>query len=92
MDYPKVSGWTHFVLNYIGPNNGEGIELFKDGAEAKNSTARTPLNRSTPNGRIVVGRYYTNGDNQYTSFEIDELFLFNHVLNSKDVQHLYESV
>ena len=93
MNYLKPSGWTHFVLNYIGPNNGEGIELFRDGAEAVNSTTRTPPSgyRSTPNGRLVVGRYTTNGASKYTSLQIDELFLFNHVLNSKDVQHMYES-
>ena len=92
MKYPKLSGWTHFALNYIGPNNGEGIELFRDGAEAVNCTTRTPGNRSTPNGRIVVGRYYTDGNYWYPSLHIDELFLFSHVLNSKDVQHMYESV
>ena len=80
------------MLNYIGPNNGEGIELFKDGAEAANSTTRTTTHHSAPDGRLVIGRYATDRDNQYTSLEIDELFLFNHVLNSKDVQHMYESV
>ena len=92
MNYPKPSGWTHFALNYIGPNNGEGIELFRDGAEVVNSTTRTITHRSTPDGRLVVGRYTTDRDNQYTSLQIDELFLFNHVLDSKDVQHMYQSV
>ena len=92
MNYRNVSGWTHFALNYIRPNNGEGIELFRDGAEAVNSTTREITHRSDPDGRLVVGRYSTDTDNQYTSLEIDELFLFYHVLSSEEVQYMYESV
>ena len=26
--HPRLTGWIHVVLNYIGPNNGQGIRIF----------------------------------------------------------------
>ena len=33
-----LSQWTHVVCNFIGPNNGEGIELWIDGVTKLTST------------------------------------------------------
>ena len=30
--------WTHFVLNYLGPNEGQGIRIFYNGAEVGTDT------------------------------------------------------
>ena len=29
------TGWTHVVMNYIGPSNGQGIRLFFDGKKLR---------------------------------------------------------
>ena len=28
---PPTSGWVHAVLNFIGPNEGQGIRIYNDG-------------------------------------------------------------
>ena len=36
----KTSEWTHIVLNYIGPNDGQGIQIYQDGVLARNQTIK----------------------------------------------------
>ena len=73
-DHTLPTGWTHIVLNYIGPNNEQGIRVFSDGAEVASDTVKDTSN-SYPagDGRIVVGRYLTNQDQKYASIQVDEL-------------------
>ena len=56
------SRWTHVVLNYIGPNNGEGIMIFINGLLVKSDTTRAGGSYQAEDGRIVVGRYNTDMD------------------------------
>ena len=34
------TGWTHIILNYLGPSNGEGIRIYYDGAEVASDTTK----------------------------------------------------
>ena len=86
------TGWTHLVLNYIGPNDGQGIKVYYDGAEVENDTIKCGGSRSAGDGRIVVGRIYTNSDEDYTSMQIDELIFFNKALSTTDIKLLYSAV
>ena len=79
------------MLNYIGPDNGEGIKIYKDGIEVASDTTKVATPRSARDGRIVVGRYYTNYDGYYASVQVDELIYFNSVLTSAEVQSIYNS-
>ena len=79
------SGWTHIVLNYIGPENGEGCQLFLDGVLTGNDVTKTVDTFSTGHGRVVVGRVYTDTDQQYTGAEVDELLFFNQALSEQQV-------
>ena len=88
---PKSTGWTHLVLNYIGPNNGEGVRMFIDGTEVVNGTDKSATLKSAGDGRIVVGRVYTNKDQNYASVQVDELIYFYAALTSDDVQSIYNS-
>ena len=38
--HPKSTEWTHIVLNYIGPNNGEGINIYCNGTEVDSDTTK----------------------------------------------------
>ena len=58
--HPNPSGWTHFLLNYIGPNNGGGIRMFYNGQQVSTDTEKLSIERSAGDGRLVVGRGYTN--------------------------------
>ena len=39
--HPTLAGWTHVVLNYIGPNNGEGIRVYYNGTEVYSDTDKS---------------------------------------------------
>ena len=36
----KPSGWFHIVVNYIGPDEGEGIRIYHNGVEVANATTK----------------------------------------------------
>ena len=89
------TGWTHIVLNYIGPNDGEGIRVYDDGQEVEVVGGRVKDSRIPPpagDGRIVVGRGYTDKDADYASMVIDELIFFNKALSTTDIKLLYYEV
>ena len=91
MFHSKPSGWTHVVLNYIGPNDGEGIRGYVNGVEVASDTTKTNASHSAGDGRIVVGRFKTDTDLSYASVHVDELIYFEASLTNDDVQSIYNS-
>ena len=92
VSHTKPTGWFHFVLNYIGPNDGEGIRVYYDGIEvASYTTSGSGLNLSGV-GRIVVGREYTDVNFYYTTLHLDELIFFNRSLTSDEITALATAV
>ena len=91
---PTPTGWFHIVLNYIGPNNGEGIRMFINGAEVASKTTKSvsSYTPSSGDGRIIVGRTFTNSYERYTSLQIDELVYFNQDLNTEEIIQLYNDL
>ena len=87
----RPTGWFHAVLNYIGPNDGEGIRLFLNGAVVISDTTGSAQSASVGNGRIVVGRIFPDRDQDYTSVQVDELIYFNAALTIDHVQSIYNS-
>ena len=83
------SGWTHIVLNYIGSGTGEGIRVFYNGQQVASDTTSWGYIRHAPNGKIVIGRVYTDHSVYYSSVQIDHLALFNRALNSTEISALY---
>ena len=90
-DHPRPTGWTHIVLNYIGPNNGQGIRIYEDGAEVASDTTKGEGVYPAGDSRIVVGRYYTDRDEYYLSVEVDDPIYFNAALASDEVRSIYNS-
>ena len=89
----KLTEWTHIVLNYIGPNNGQGIQIYYNGQEVESDTIKDAArSHSAGDGRVVLGRLYTNSDDYYGSVEIDELLFFNQTLSNDDINALYNAV
>ena len=84
------SGWTHIVLNYIGPD--DGIRMYYGGEEVTNTSTKNTYPVQQGNGRIVIGRVYTDFDNHYASLQMDELIFFNASLTSNQVERIYDSV
>ena len=86
----KSSEWTHVVLNYLGSN--EGIQIFFDEELKESDTTKALFTESAADGRIVVGRRYTDRNRLYGSIELDELIFFNQALTVDDIETLHQSV
>ena len=86
---PKPSGWTHIVLNYLGPNNGQGIRIYHNGTEVASDTTKASHGFSAGDGRIAVGRYRTNRNDHYGNAQVDELIFFNQALSQDDITMLH---
>ena len=82
------SGWTHVVLNYIGLEDGQGIWIYYDGVQTGSDTTRNPNSYETGDGRIVIGRLYTEWDTNYASVQLDELIFFNTKLTDSEIRML----
>ena len=86
---PRPTGWTHIVLNYFGPNNGEGLTVFYDGEKVGGDNSKNEeLLSVSGDGRIVVGRRWTDSDREYTSVQVDELIFFNQALSNENINSL----
>ena len=89
-DVPKVNNqWIHLVLNFIGPNGGQGIQAFKDGTLREFSRYGASNTYTAGDGRVVVGRRYPSRSQDYAHVEVDELIFFNEALLEQDVMELY---
>ena len=88
MDRAVPSDWTHMVVNYIGPNDGEGIMTYYNGREVECDTTKTARNVSAGDGRIVIGRRWTDKTGNYASVKVDELFFFNQTLTMDEIRSL----
>ena len=91
-DFLRPTGWTHIVLNYIGPNDGQGIRGFVNGKEVASDTTKTALSYPPGEGKIVVGRHFTDQDRLHMSMMVDELLFFNQTLSTTDIKLLYNAV
>ena len=75
-------------MNYLGPNNGQGIRIYYNGTEVGSDTSKTLETKVTADGRIVVGRALTNYNHFYASIQIDELIYFNQALSLEEIRTL----
>ena len=89
LGHPKSAGWTHLTLNYIRYEDGQGIRMYYDGREVASDTTNFGGTYSAGDGRIVVGRIFTDRDENYASIQVDELIYFNKALTTTDIKLLY---
>ena len=80
--------WTHIVLNYIGPDNGQGIIIYQDGEESVKEINKSGGTNPPGSSRVVVGRRYSDEDTDYTTVLVDELLFFNWKLTIQDIQQI----
>ena len=82
--------WFHLVINFIGPNAGEGFQIYHDGINVLNDTTKATNSNSRRylppnNGRIVTGRYRVDLDAWYASVQVDELLFYNRTLTEPEI-------
>ena len=93
---PKPSGWFHVVVNFLGPNDGEGLRVHYDGVELealRGDPSRRHASSRAQNleSRILIGRLFYIIDNYYISVEADELFFFNQALTDPEITTLSQN-
>ena len=76
------------MLNYRGPEDGEGIRVYYDGVQTGSDRTPSTGNPNTGDGRVVLGRYYTNRDYYYANVELEELLFFNESLSEGQIMQL----
>ena len=59
--------------------------MFYNGAEEKRGTIKSSSPFPTGVSRIVIGRYFTNEDKEYSTVHIDELIYFNNSLTNEEI-------
>ena len=84
----KPNDWKHIVLNFIGPNDGEGIRVYEDGSLIDRDNTKYNLRRSASNGRISLGRFIARHGTYYASAQVDELMFFNQSLTEAEIRML----
>ena len=82
------SGWTHVVLNYLGPEDGQGIVGYFNGVQGTFDRYKSGQSFSTGDGRVVVGRYETDRDRYYAGVDLDELLFFNQKLSIQEIMDI----
>ena len=86
----KSFHWRHSVLNYIGPNDHQGINIYHDGGHVGNGT-KTVKQTSRVNGRIIIGKVTYEQRGFYASVQVDELLFYNRALTEEEITMLSQS-
>ena len=77
-------------MNYIGPNPGQGIQIYENGVQiGRDDTVQETAEKQPGDGRVFVGRRFTDRNTEHSSVEIDELVFFNNKLTTKEVRMIY---
>ena len=88
--------WHHYVFSYNGSEDYNGVRLYKDGIEINQSGSvgyGILSNITNPDISLHFGGWdYLGVYNQYPmKGKIDEIGIWNRILNSSEVQQLYNN-
>ena len=87
-NYAVGTSWIYATMNFLGPNNGQGIEVYYDGALMGSATSKFSYWPNAGDGKLAVGRTYIEQDQDYAGFDLDELLLFNTKLTIQQITDL----
>ena len=85
-----IPGWFHLVVVYLGPNNVQGLVVYVNGTKEVTDTIMYRVANHPGNGKLIIGRRYTDWDHNYTSVAVDELTLWNRALSAQEIENLYQ--
>ena len=89
----QPSGWTHVVLNYIGPDNGQGIRIYHSGVLTMTEDTKTYFTPLSGHGRVAVGMDGDCGHGWvYAGVDMDELLFFNKMLSDQEIMDIKNMV
>ena len=84
----RPSGWFHVVVNFIGVEDGEGVRVYYNGEKVGSDPSKSKYAIKKGNGRIAIGRYFTQNSWRDGSVDVDELVLFSQALTSGEIERL----
>ena len=82
-----VQGWIHLVLNYAP----RMFEVYVNAQQTLADITKFGQKTTFGDGRIVLGRAYSEVNNYYTSMVVDEVEFFNEWINPRENRDLYQS-
>ena len=58
------------------------------GIHTKTDTTKNSNPVGKGNGKVVIGKFFTDRNERYSNIEMDELYFFNTVLNTEEISTL----
>ena len=83
----RSTEWLHIVL--ILPAPKEGILVYHDNIMQSGSANSESVSPGTPSGRTVIGKRYTNSNQNHGTVIVDELTIWNRALSEAEVGPIY---
>ena len=83
--------WIHLVINYVGPGNYQGFDLFQDGTLVQGTQYGGNFDGTPGDGRLVLGKQYVDEDDNYAWVDVDELVFLNRKLTASEVMKIYNN-
>ena len=77
------------VINYVGPGNYQGFDLFQDGTLVEGTQYGGNCDATPGDGKLVLGKRYVDEDDNYAWIDVDELVFFNRKLTASEGMKIY---
>ena len=85
---PHSNNWTHVVLNYLGPDDGQGSKIYLNGILVASDSMKDAFSYPQGDGSVVLGRRFTHIDGYYPNADVDEILFFNQSLTDEQISQL----
>ena len=78
--------WYHLALVF---GNGS-LLIYHNGILVKSDETGVAKIKENGDGKMVIGRHFTNSDKNYVSMHLDELMMWNEALDPQEIHDLYK--
>ena len=78
-------GWFHYTVTY---SSDDDLKVYVNGQDPWAILHSGSNGKGPSDGRLVLGRYFTDVDSNYASVEVDELIFWNTVIPEAEIQYL----
>ena len=79
------SDWYHLAMILHGPNDGQGISIYHDGILVKRDSTKEQKNYTQSTGTVIIGKRFTDRDEDYGSIMVDELTFWDRQLLPEEI-------
>ena len=73
------------MLNFNGTGTEQAIRIYHDGTKAGQDTELEEDTQMEGNGRIAIGRRFSESNEKYASVAVYELLFFNEALSEEQI-------